>query len=147
MLKRFSVSLSLSLACALLLAACGGSDSTTNSSNTTTGNKTTTTTTTTTSTPATTSTPTTTSTTTTTTAAGDKIGVPECDDFITKYEACVSGKVPEAQRAMFNTSIKQWRDAWQKAAATPQGKSTLTQLCKTTAEQSRASMKAFGCDF
>src|SRR5215212_2889212 len=115
MLKRFFVSLSLSLACALLLAACGGTDSTTtNSSNTTTGNKTATTTTTTTtgSTPATTTTPTTT--TTTTTAAGDKTGVPECDDFIAKYEACVSGKVPEAQRAMFNTSIKQWRDAWQK---------------------------------
>lgn len=147
MLKRFFVSLSLSLACALLLAACGGSDSTTNSSNTTTGNKTTTTTTTTTSTPVATSTPTTTSTTTTTTAAGDKIGVPECDDFIAKYEACISSKVPEAQRAMFNTSLKQWRDAWQKAAATPQGKSALAQGCKMSAEQSRASMKAFGCEF
>lgn len=148
MLKRFSVSLSLSLACALLLAACGGSDSTTNSSNTTTGNKTaTTTTTTTTSTPVATSTPTTTSTTTTTTAAGDKIGVPECDDFITKYEACISGKVPEAQRAMFNTTLKQWREAWQKAAATPQGKSALAQGCKMSAEQSRASMKSFGCEF
>ena len=29
----------------------------------------------------------------------DKIGVAECDDFIDKYEACITGKVPEAARA------------------------------------------------
>jgi hypothetical protein len=55
--------------------------------------------------------------------------------------------VPEAARAQFNTSLKQWRESWQKAAANPQGKSTLTQICKTSAEQSRASLKSFGCDF
>jgi hypothetical protein len=48
---------------------------------------------------------------------------------------------------MFNTTLKQWREAWQKAAATPQGKSALAQGCKMSAEQSRASMKSFGCDF
>ena len=145
MLKRFLVSLSLALACALLLAACGGSDTTTtNSSNTTAANKTTTTTTTTTSTPTTT---TTTPPTTTTVPVGDKIGVPECDDFIAKYEACISSKVPEAARAQFNTSLKQWRESWQKAASTPQGKSALAQGCKMSAEQSRAAMKSFGCTF
>jgi hypothetical protein len=55
--------------------------------------------------------------------------------------------VPEAARAQFNTSLKQWRESWQKAAATPQGKSALAQGCKMSAEQSRASMKSFGCDF
>ena len=35
---------------------------------------------------------------TTTVSAGEKIGVPECDDFIAKYDACVSSKVPEAAR-------------------------------------------------
>jgi uncharacterized protein (DUF305 family) len=55
--------------------------------------------------------------------------------------------VPEAARAQFNTSLKQWRDAWQKAAATPQGKSALAQGCKMSAEQARTSMKPFDCDF
>src|SRR6266542_3684311 len=32
------------------------------------------------------------------TTAGGKIGVPECDDFIAKYDACVSGHVPHAAR-------------------------------------------------
>lgn len=154
MQKRFLVSLAMALACALFLAACGGSEapannsSSANASNKTTS--TTTTTTTTTSTPATTtSTPASTGTpaTTASTGGGEKIGVPECDDFITKYEACIANKIPEAARSQFNTTLKQWRDSWRQAAATPQGKSTLGQICKTSMEQSRQSMKSFGCDF
>ena len=153
MLKRSFVSLALSISCALLLTACGSDTSTTNSSNATASNQTaTTTTTTTTSTPATTtsspaSTSTPATTTTTTASSGDKIGVPECDDFITKYEACITGKVPEAARAQFNSTLKQWRDSWRQAAATPQGKAGLAQGCKMSAEQARQSMKSFGCDF
>jgi hypothetical protein len=147
MFKRFFVSLALSVSCALLLIGCGGSETpTTNSSNATSTNKTaTTTTTTTTSTPATTtSTP---ASTTSTTASGDKVGVPECDDFITKYEACISDKVPAAARAQFDASLKQWRDSWRQAASTPQGKAGLAQGCKMIAEQSKQSMKPYGCDF
>ena len=157
MLKKSFVSLALSISCALLLAACGSDTATTNSSNATAANQTaTTTTTTTTSTPATTttsspastSTPATTANTSTaTTGSGDKIGVPECDDFITKYEACISDKVPQAARAQFNSTLKQWRDSWRQAAATPQGKAGLAQGCKMSAEQARQSMKSFGCDF
>ena len=152
MSKRFLVSLSLFIACALMLAACGGSDDAANNSSTANASNktaTTTTTTTTTSTPATTtSSPATTTTSTTTTASSsDKIGVPECDDFITKYEACISGKIPEAARAQFNMTLKQWRDSWRQAAATPQGKAGLVQVCKASVEQARQSMKSFGCEF
>jgi hypothetical protein len=142
MLRRIFVSVALSLSCALILAACGGSE-VANSNSTANATKNTTSTTTTTSTPATTtSTPA-----TTTTASGDKIGVPECDDFLTKYEACVTDKVPTAARAQFAASLKQWRDAWRTAASTPQGKAGLAAGCKMIAEQSRTSMKPYGCDF
>jgi uncharacterized protein (DUF305 family) len=86
-------------------------------------------------------------TTTSTTSAGDKIGVPECDDFIAKYEACVSGKVPEIARAQFQTMLKTWRTEWKKAADNPQTKAALAQGCKMSAEQANASMKAYGCSF
>ncbi|MBA2735112.1 MAG: hypothetical protein H0U54_19895 [Acidobacteria bacterium] len=148
MSKRNIVSMILSVSCALLLAACGESETTTtNSSNATAANKTATTTTTpatTTSTPAATATATTPA---TTTGTGEKIGVPECDDFITKYEACIANKVPETVRAQFNTSLKQWRDSWRQAAGTPQGKAGLAQGCKVTATQAQQTMKSFGCDF
>ena len=86
-------------------------------------------------------------TTSSTTAAGDKIGVPECDDFIAKYEACVSGKVPEVARAQFQSMLKTWRTEWKKAADNPQTKAALAQGCKMSAEQANASMKAYGCSF
>jgi hypothetical protein len=149
MSKRFFAALTLALACALLLAACGSSETTTNGSNQTNTSKTTTTTSSpaTTTTPATTMTPATTTTpATTATGMGGDIGVPECDDFLTKYEACITGKVPEAARAQFNSSLKMWRDSWRQAASTPQGKAGLAQGCKMAAEQSKAALKSFGCE-
>ena len=151
MCKRFFVSLTLSVACAFLLIGCGGSETTTNGSNQTSANKTTTTTTT--STPATTTTTatpattTTTPATTTTTASGGKIGVAECDDFLDKYEACVTGKVPAEARAQWNTTLQQWRSSWKQLADNPSTRSSLAAACKMAAEQSRQSMKPYGCDF
>ena len=146
--KRIFFSLTVSVSCVLLLlAACGGTEtSSTNSSNATAANQTATSTSTTT----TTSTPATTTSTpamTTTASSSEKIGIPECDDFIAKYEACISGKVPEAGRAQFNSSLKQWRDSWRQAASTAQGKAGLAQGCKIIAEQTKQSMKPYNCEF
>ena len=96
--------------------------------------------------PATTSTPATTMSPASTTAGG-KIGVPECDDFIAKYDACVSAHVPQAARAQYKASLDTWRSQWQKLAANPQTKPTLAQACKTAAEQQRKAMKSFNCTF
>jgi hypothetical protein len=83
----------------------------------------------------------------TATASVEKIGVPECDDFIAAYDACVSDKVPEAARAQYKTAIAQWRAGWAKLAANPQTKPTLAAACKQSAESARASMKAYNCTF
>ncbi len=83
----------------------------------------------------------------TTAAAGEKIGVPECDEFIAAYDACVSSKVPETARAQYKTAIAQWRSSWSKLAANPTTKGTLAAACKQSAESARASMKSYGCTF
>ena len=83
----------------------------------------------------------------TTATAGEKIGVPECDEFIAAYDACVSSKVPEAARAQYKTAIAQWRSSWSKLAANPNTKATLAAACKQSAESARASMKSYGCTF
>jgi hypothetical protein len=80
-------------------------------------------------------------------ASEDKIGVRECDDFIAAYDACVSGKVPEVARAQYKTAIEQWRTSWKKLAENPNTKGTLAAACKQSAEQARASMKAYNCTF
>ncbi len=118
---------------AALLIGCSTSETNSNTS-TTPANANKATTTTTTSTPA-----------TSTTSAGDKIGVPECDDFLEKYEACVSGKVPEVARAQYQSAMKQWRDSWKKLAENPQTKGTLAAACKQASEQQAAALKTYGC--
>jgi hypothetical protein len=127
----------LSAAILIGCSTAGNTNSTTANSNSSSGSTTTSSPATTTSNPAT----------TTTASAGDKIGVPECDDFIAKYEACVSGKVPEMARAQFQSMLKTWRTEWKKAADNPQTKAALAQGCKMSAEQANASMKAYGCSF
>src|SRR2546423_14855182 len=79
-----------------------------------------------------------------TTASGDKIGVPECDDYIAKYEACVRGKVPEAARAALESSLKTARENWKKAAENAQSRGNLAAACKQARDAAAASMKAYG---
>jgi hypothetical protein len=78
---------------------------------------------------------------------GEKIGVAECDEFIAAYDACVSGKVPEAARAQYKTAIEQWRSSWSKLAANPATRGTLAAACKQAAEQARTQMKSYNCTF
>ncbi len=80
-------------------------------------------------------------------AAGEKIGVPECDEFIAAYEACISNKVPAESRAQFNSSVAAWRKSWRSLANDARSKPTLVQVCKSSMEQARTSMKVYGCTF
>ncbi len=61
-------------------------------------------------------------------AAGGSIGVPECDDYIKKMEACIATADPAAKSAM-ETGFKSTRDAWAQAAAVPETKGTLASSC------------------
>jgi hypothetical protein len=80
-------------------------------------------------------------------ASGDKIGIAECDDFLAAYDACVTGKVPEAARAQYTATIEQWRSSWKKLAENPQTRSSLAAACRQSAEQARVQMKSFNCTF
>ena len=80
-------------------------------------------------------------------ASGDKIGVPECDDFIAKYEACVNSKVPETARSMVKANLDNMRKAWKDAAATPQGKAGLATGCKAALDQAKTTLGSYGCSW
>ena len=133
-MKRITLVI-LATAFAVVLVACSKTENTSNSNSnsSTTATKST-------STPGT-------STASTTASTGDKIGVPECDDFIAKYESCVSGKVPEIARAQYQSTVKQWKESWKKLAENPQTKGSLVAACKQAREQQEAALKSFGCTF
>lgn len=78
---------------------------------------------------------------------GDKIGVPECDEYIEKYEACLNSKVPEAQRTMFKSSFETMRKTWKDAAANPQAKAALATGCRQATENAKQAMGAYSCNW
>ena len=134
--------ISLFALCVLLgtvMLACGGGAENTNTATT---NATTNANTKATATPATT-----TATPASTTSSGDKIGVAACDEFLAKYEACVSGKVPAAAQATFKTSLDTWRSSWKKLAETPQGKAGLATACKSALDQAKTSLASYNCSW
>ena len=105
----------LCLAFAIFLIGCSTTETNTNS-NTTSG---------TTEKPASASTPATAAAST----SGTSVGVPECDDFLAKYDSCTS-KVPEMVRAQYENAGKQMRDQWKKLADNPETRGSLAAACK-----------------
>lgn len=95
--------------------------------------------------------PTTTTTTITTSSttsapSASSIGVPECDDYINKYEKCISSKVPEIARAPMKDAFDKTRAGWKAAASTPEGKQGLAMGCKMAADASKQVVAMYGCE-
>lgn len=80
-------------------------------------------------------------------AHAQSTGIAACDDFLTKYDACVGSKVPEAQRAMYKTQIDQTRKTWTDLAKNPAAKASMESTCKQTLDATKASLTAYGCAF
>jgi hypothetical protein len=80
-------------------------------------------------------------------ASAQEVGIPACDDFIAKYEACVSGKIPAAAQVELTNALGQWRTEWKKLAADPNNNMILTGICNQMQQQSKASFTPYGCAF
>ena len=82
------------------------------------------------------------------TSSSEKIGVAECDDFIAKYEACITDHIPEVQKRQYRENIDAWRKSWRQLITGNQmSKEAMAATCKRHVLQSREGMKSFGCEF
>ena len=75
--------------------------------------------------------------------AGD-FGVPECDEYMKKYMACID-KMPEAARSMAKQTLEQTKSAWKQGASTAEGKAALASGCTQASDAAKAGMQAYGC--
>lgn len=83
------------------------------------------------------------------TASTDSVGVPECDEYIKKYEACltkIAAKAPQVESSM-KTAFKTQRDGFKQAAANPQSKATLASTCKQAMDTAKQSTSAYACEW
>ncbi len=78
-------------------------------------------------------------------ASGSSIGVPECDDYLSKVEACVADHVPEDAKAIQRESMEKMRTQWRQAAENPTAKASLAAGCKAALDAARSSLAAYGC--
>lgn len=79
-------------------------------------------------------------------AAGEAIGVAECDAYVTKYQACLD-KVPADQKPTLQKTFEDQKTAWKTAATTPEGKTGLAQACTAAIESAKTATSAYGCAF
>ncbi len=80
------------------------------------------------------------------TSGSEKIGIPECDDFIARYNACISDHVPEAKKVEYKENIDAFARAWKQQMANTD-KNVVAAACKRHSDAAREKMKPFGCEF
>ncbi len=80
-------------------------------------------------------------------SASGEFGVKACDDYMVKYTACISGKVPEAARPQMNQALEQTKVQWKALAATDAGKQALTAACTQALALAKSTTEAYGCDW
>ena len=81
-----------------------------------------------------------------TVANAEKIGIPECDEFVAKYETCIAEHVPDAKKKEYQENIDVWRSIWRDMAAKSNDRATLAAACKRKVEQAREALKSFNCE-
>ena len=80
---------------------------------------------------------------------GADTGIAVCDDFIEKYERCIttSTNMPDPLRDSYRQSIESMRRTWKAAAATPSGRSAAQSTCQQALATMTEVMEAFGCEW
>lgn len=80
-------------------------------------------------------------------ASGSTIGVPECDEYLSKVEACIADHLPDDMKAMQHQSMEQMRDQWRQAAQNETARAGLAAGCKAALDQARSSLASYGCEW
>jgi hypothetical protein len=79
--------------------------------------------------------------------AQDKVGIPVCDDFLAKYDACLSTIERPERRARLQETAAQLRASWIAAAADTTGRANMEQLCATVADGTRKNATMAKCNW
>jgi len=84
--------------------------------------------------------------------AGDTLDIPACNDFLTKWQSCITKTVTEENKAQaqgnFDTMRKQWLDMRERTRGTPAESSIrelLEKTCKSAPTDMKESLEMMGC--
>jgi hypothetical protein len=77
--------------------------------------------------------------------AGGSIGVPECDEYVTKYETCLKEHVPAGQRVQMEQAFEMARNGYRTTAANAESRPALANMCKQAMDAAKAATGFYGC--
>jgi len=81
-------------------------------------------------------------------AARRSTGVPECDEFLNRYEDCVRQRFPDAAfRATAEQHLDQLRASWRTQAADPSARPSLASACVAMADAAKKALAGLGCSW
>ncbi len=79
--------------------------------------------------------------------SGDgKVGVHECDAYLTLYRSCIETKVPASDQPRYREAYTQGLSALQKAANGMGNIAKLAESCGMAREAAKSALAKFGCD-
>jgi hypothetical protein len=73
------------------------------------------------------------------------IGVPECDDYLAKYQRCIADKVPDDRKKSFDDALQRTRTSWKMLAANPGARPGLPQACALALQTAQTTLKQYAC--
>ncbi|WP_158813841.1 hypothetical protein [Methylocapsa sp. S129] len=79
--------------------------------------------------------------------AGDSTGVPACDDFFAKYEACIKDKVPADKQAAALSPMDSTRQTVTQMGKDPATRPQAEAICTQILASVKPQMTDIGCAF
>lgn len=76
----------------------------------------------------------------------DKIGVPECDEYVEKYMTCIDQKFDATAQEDARKAVQESMKQWQEAAQGPE-KDKLAEQCKTQLETAKTALADKNCQW
>jgi hypothetical protein len=77
----------------------------------------------------------------------EEIGIPECDAYIRKYQACLAERVPVEAQTPLRIALDEKRKQWRASATDQYSHATVSDQCRSAMAIARQSMSEYGCDF
>jgi hypothetical protein len=77
----------------------------------------------------------------------EEIGIPECDEYVRKYQACLAEKVPADAKTRLRAALDAQRKQWRGATSDPYKRAAVADQCRSAAAAAKQSLADFGCDF
>ena len=79
---------------------------------------------------------------------GDRTGVPQCDNFLDRYQACIAEKIPAATRPDYEQALADTRVRLRDAlVAEPSAGPALVKTCQRLADEAKKGTARYGCRF